>query len=105
MHKPRTTIALAAAVALVGCQTVDGVRVNGMQLTSDARAQAQPGGSGWMWALGIAGAIGVGLLAAGGGGGGGSGGTSGGGSVGGSGGGTGGIGPVASSPCQGCWNY
>ena len=103
MHKLRATVALAAAVALVGCQTVDGVRVNGVQLTSDARAQAQPGGSGWMWALGIAGAIGVGLLAAGGGGGssgGFTGGTSGGGSVGGSGGGAGGTGP-----CQGCWDY
>jgi hypothetical protein len=99
MNKLRTTIALAVTMALLGCQTVDGVRVNGMQFTGDARAQAQPGRSGWVWAaLGIAGAIGVGFLA---GGGGGSGGgiTSGGGSVGGTGAPTG---PV--DPCNGCWD-
>lgn len=102
MHKRRATIAMAATLALVGCQTVDGVRVNGMQLTSDTRAQAQPGSSGWMWAaLGIAGAIGVGLFAAGGGGG-----SSGGGVTGGtSSGGMGGTGPVAGDPCKGCWDY
>ena len=92
-------------MALVGCQTVDGVRANGMQLTSDARAPAQTGGPGWMWALGIAGAVGVGLLAAGRGGGGGTGGPSGVGSVGGSGGSGSGTGPAGGGACQGCWAY
>src|SRR4030095_8130388 len=100
MHKLRATIALAATVALVGCQTFDEVRVNGMQLTTDARAQAQPSTSGWMWALGIAGAIGVGFLAGGGGGGGSRGTIS---TGGGSGVGTGApTGPV--DPCNGCWD-
>jgi hypothetical protein len=100
MHKLRVAVALTAMFSLVACQTVDGVRVNGLPLTNDTRPTTQSGGSGWMWALGIAGAIGVGLLAAGGGGGGG-------GRVGPTGGGTGGggMGPAATSACQGCWDY
>ena len=103
MRKLRATITLVTALVLAACQTVDGVRVNGLQLSNDTRAQAQPNRSGWMWAFGIAGAIGVGLLAAGGGGSS-SGGISTGGNTGGSTGGAvpGPIGPF--NPCNGCWD-
>jgi len=109
MHKLRTMVALTTAMALAGCQSLDGVRVNGMNL-GGAAERAQSSNCRWACvALGVAGAIGVGFLVAGGGGdsSGGGGGISTGGS---SGGGSGGpIGPVRPTrpvdPCNGCWDY
>ena len=105
MHELRAMVALASALALAGCQSLDGVRVNGMDL-GGAAERAQSSTCGWPCvALGVVGAIGVGFLVAGGGG---DSSSSGGGvSTGGSsGGGSGGpIGPVRSTgPCNGCWD-
>ena len=106
MNRFRATVALTTAMALAGCQSMDGVRVNGMDL-GGAAERAQFSSCGWPCvALGVAGAIGVGFLVAGGGGdsrssGGGI--NTGGSSSGGSG---GPIGPVRpADPCNGCWDY
>jgi hypothetical protein len=41
MRKLRTTIALVASLALAACQTLDGVRVNGVDLSDKRVTEAQ----------------------------------------------------------------
>ena len=62
MRKLRTAVALAASLALAGCQTLDGVTVNGKDLNEEVQ-KAQAANTGvptWLW---VAGAVvaGVGL--------------------------------------------
>lgn len=65
MLKFRTTVALVTALTLVGCQTLDGVTVNGSALNNRSIKEAQAWGCGWACAvgLGVAGAIVIGLTA------------------------------------------
>jgi hypothetical protein len=43
MRKLRTAVALAAALAMAGCQTLDGVTVNGVDVNKEVQ-EAQDGG-------------------------------------------------------------
>ena len=65
MRKFRTAVALAASLALAGCQTLDGVTVNGVDVNKDVKeAQGNLGNCGnvncFLLAAGAV-AIGVGL--------------------------------------------
>ena len=60
MHKIRTAIVLAVVLALAGCQTLDGVTVNGRDVNKELEvAEAQYGDYGWLWVLG---AVAAGVL-------------------------------------------
>jgi len=68
MGKVRVIIALVAALSLVGCQTLDSVTVNGMNLDNGPGERDQSRGCGWVCVgLGIAGSVAIGTLVAGGG--------------------------------------
>jgi hypothetical protein len=58
MHKFRPAIALAISLAMAGCQTLDGIKVNGREWNSDVQ-KAQAAEYGWLW---VAGAIAAGAL-------------------------------------------
>jgi hypothetical protein len=58
MTKLRTAIALALSLAMAGCQTLDGVTVNGREINKDVE-EAQLGDNGLLWVLAAV-AIGVG---------------------------------------------
>jgi predicted small secreted protein len=52
MRKLRTALVLAVSLAMAGCQTLDGVTVNGRDINKDyAEAQASSDYA-WLWVLG-----------------------------------------------------
>jgi hypothetical protein len=107
MQKFRTTVALATALALVGCQTLDGVTVNGSALNNTSIKKAQAWGCGWACAvgLGVAGAVVIGLAVGGGGGGYGGGNSGGSGGSGGSAGSGGFLSATGPGSGAGDWDY
>jgi predicted small secreted protein len=61
MHKLRTAVALVVSLALAGCQTLDGVTVNGKDINQEYK-EAQAANTGvpaWVW---VAGAVAAGVL-------------------------------------------